>query len=62
MPAVLPDVAMANWAPISGMGFECLRPLPIATPPSKILKILNLISLGKGLNEVLLSFGWELVE
>jgi len=44
------------------MGFDCLPPLPIATVTFKFLKSLDLISLGKGLNDVPSSFGWELVE
>ena len=60
--AVLSGIAKANRAQISGMGFECLSPLPIATVPFKFLKSLDLISLGNGLNDVPSSFWWKLVE
>jgi len=62
LPVILSGAATANRAQNSGMAFESLPPLPIASVPFKFLKSLNLISLGMGLNDVPSSFGWELVE
>ena len=60
--ATLPGVATVNPASISGMGFDCLSPLPITILPFKFLRSLDLISMGRGLGDVPSGFGWELVE
>ena len=53
---------MANQVPNSGMGFERLPPLPIASVPFQFLKSLDLRSLGMGLDAVPSCFRRELVE
>jgi len=60
--AVLSGVTTANRAPNSGMGFESLPPLPIASIPFQFLKSLDLSSSGIGLGAVPSYFWWELVE
>jgi len=54
--------ATAIPAPSTGMGFNFLPALPIITLPIKFLKSVDLITMGKGLNDVPSSFGWKLVE
>ena len=44
------------------MGLNCLPPLPVATLPFKFLKGIDLIIMGRGLGDIPLGFGFELVE
>ena len=62
LPTVFSSETTAILAPQSGMGFESLLPLAIASVPFRFLKSLDLSSLGLGLDAVPSCFWWELIE
>jgi len=55
--AILPVSTAAIPAPIAGMGFNFLPPLPIITMPFKFLKSVDLKTIGKDLDDISSGFG-----